>query len=131
MTAITADLSPKSDLLALLNAAVASHANLVQIRIDGGRAVVETLATGQLVAEREWPLEYCALALPSAFALCDGPDDYQYGSTRSGRMTGEKAPLPQGLTMVFFQFFPARDGQRHLVARLTYDSDTCCGTCGG
>jgi hypothetical protein len=83
------------------------------------------------VAEREWPLEYCLPALSLAFALCDGPDDYQYGSTRSGRMTGEKSPLPQGLTMVFFQFFPARDGQRHLVARLTYDSDTCCGTCGG
>ena len=120
-----------SEFLTLLNAAKAAHANLIQVRVDKGRALVETMAAGQVVATEDWPLEHCSAALPSAFALCDGPDDYQYGSSRSTRMTGEKVPLPPGLTMVFVQFFPARDGQRHLVARLTYDSDTCCGTCGG
>lgn len=131
MTMIAATLDSKAELLALLNTAVAAHANVVQIRLTGGTAVVETLATGAVVATAEWPLERCAQALPAAFGLCDGVDDYQYGSSRTARMTGEKAPLPAGVTMVFLQFFPARDGQRHLVARLTYDADTCCGTCGG
>ena len=124
-------IAAKSELLTLLHAAVAAHSNLIQVRVENGRALVETLAAGQVVTTEDWPLEHCSIALPSAFSLCDGPDDYQYGSSRSSRMTGEKAPLPPGLTMVFVQFFPARDGQRHLVARLTYDSDTCCGTCGG
>lgn len=122
---------PRIELLNLLDAAVAAHANVVQIRLDGTRAVVETLATGRVEASLDWSQDRCAEALPAAFALCDGSDDYEYGSTRSARMTGEKAALPKGVTMVFLQFFPPRDGQRHLVARITYDADTCCGTCGG
>ncbi|MDO8607774.1 MAG: hypothetical protein Q7R40_14650 [Phaeospirillum sp.] len=131
MTVIAASLDPKAEMLALLNNAVAAHANVVQIRVAGDDAMVETLATGAVVATAGWTLARCAQALPAVFGLCDGADDYEYGSTRTARMTGEKAPLPPGVTMVFIQFFPARDGQRHLVARLTYDSDTCCGTCGG
>ncbi len=129
MTMIAA-IDPKAELLSLLDAAVAAHANLVQIRVESGRALVETLAAGRVVAVVDWPLERCSEALPAAFALCDGADDYQYGSSRTARMTGETVALPAGVAMVFIQFFPARDGQRHLVARLTYDSDTCCGTCG-
>lgn len=120
-----------TEITKLLQAAIAAHANVVQIRVAGDTAVIETLATGTVVATEEWPLARCAEVLPAAFRLCDEADDYEYGSSRSARMTGTKAPLPKGLTMVFLQFFPARDGQRHLVARLTYDSDTCCGTCGG
>ncbi|RAU23767.1 hypothetical protein CU669_01335 [Paramagnetospirillum kuznetsovii] len=121
----------RTELLDLIHEAVAAHANVVQVRLDADKAVVETLAAGRVAASRDWSLDHCPQALASAFALCDGPDDYQYGSSRSGRMTGEKAELPKGVTMVFVQFFPPRDGQRHLVARITYDSDTCCGTCGG
>jgi hypothetical protein len=121
----------QAEVLNLFEAAVAAHANVVQFRVSGEAAVVETLATGSVVDSREMPLARCADLLPAAFRLCDEADDYQYGTSRSARMTGLKAPLPKGLTMVFLQFFPARDGQRHLVARLTYDSDTCCGTCGG
>ena len=128
---MTVALDPKAELLSLLKHAVTVHATLLQIRVEGGRALVETLAAGQVIDVVDWPLERCAQALPAAFALCDGADDYQYGSSRTARMTGEAAALPPGLTMVFMQFFPARDGQRHLVARLTYDSDTCCGSCGG
>ncbi|MBI3445595.1 MAG: hypothetical protein HY055_09605, partial [Magnetospirillum sp.] len=84
-----------------------------------------------VVASRQWPGARCHEALPGAFRLCDESDDYEYGASRSARMTGLKVALPKGVTMVFIQFFPPRDGQRHMVARLTYDSDTCCGTCGG
>ena len=131
MSLITATIDPKAELRGLLNAAVALHANVVQIRVEDGRALVETMAAGRVVTTEDWPLERCAVALPAAFALCDGEDDYQYGSSRTARMTGQSVALPAGLTMVFIQFFPARNGQRHLVARLSYDSDTCCGTCGG
>ena len=131
MTMITAISHPKTELPTLLEQAVAAHANLVQVRLDGGRAVVEIMASGSVVAATGWPLEHCSQVLPATFGLCDGADDYQYGSSRTARMTGEKLALPAGITMVFLQFFPARDGQRHLVARLTYDSETCCGTCGG
>jgi hypothetical protein len=130
MTAITA-LDPQTEMLSLLANAVASHANVVQIRVAGERALVETLAAGSVVDTRDWPLERCAQVVPAAFALCDGPEDFEYGTSRTGKMTGEKAALPAGLAMVFVQFFPPRDGQRHMVARITYDADTCCGTCGG
>lgn len=122
---------PQAEMLTLLEHAVAAHANVVQVRVAGDQAIVEVLATGSVVASREMPLARCADLLPAAFSLCDEADDYQYNTSRSARMTGLKSPLPKGLTMVFLQFFPARDGNRHLVARLTYDSDTCCGTCGG
>jgi hypothetical protein len=128
---VIATLDPTSEVQSLLANAVALHANVVQIRVAGDRALAETLAAGRVVDLRDWPLERCAEMLPAAFALCDGPDDFEYGTSRSARMTGEKVPLPTGVTMVFNQFFPARDGQRHLVARITYDADTCCGTCGG
>lgn len=121
----------RSPLLALLADAVAAHANVVQVRLESGGAVVETLAAGRVEASAQWSLDQCAAALPSAFALCDEANDYDYGSSRSARMTGVKTPLPAGVSMVFLQFFPPRDGQRHLVARITYDADTCCGTCGG
>lgn len=121
----------QAEIVNLFEGAVAAHANVVQIRVAGETAVVETLATGSVVNSRELPLARCADLLPAAFRLCDEADDYEYNTSRSARMTGAKAPLPKGLTMIFLQFFPARDGQRHLVARLTYDSDTCCGTCGG
>jgi hypothetical protein len=121
----------QTDMLSLLENAVAAHANVVQVRVTGDEAVVETLATGTVVAARQMPLARCAELLPAAFSLCDESDNYQYNTSRSARMTGLKTALPKGLTMVFMQFFPARDGNRHLVARLTYDSDTCCGTCGG
>lgn len=126
-------LSPESqvEFLSLLEHAVAAHANVVQVRLVGETAIAEIVATGTVVASREMPTARCAELLPSAFALCDEADTYQYGASRSARMTGLKVALPQGVVMVFLQFFPARDGQRHLVARLTYDSDTCCGTCGG
>lgn len=122
---------PQAEMLNLLEHAVAAHANVVQVRVEGDQAVVEILATGSVVAARPMPLLRCADLLPAAFSLCDESDDYRYNTARSARMTGLKAALPKGLTMVFIQFSPARDGQRHLVARLTYDSDTCCGTCGG
>ncbi len=122
---------PQAEMLTLLESAVAAHANVVQVRVAGDLAVIEILATGTVVASREMPLARCKDLLPAAFSLCDESDDYQYDTSRSARMTGLKSALPKGLTMVFLQFFPARDGQRHLVARLTYDSDTCCGTCGG
>lgn len=122
---------PQAEMLTLLEHAVAAHANVVQVRVAGDQAIVEILATGSVVASREMPLARCNDLLPAAFSLCDESDDYQYNTSRSARMTGLKAALPKGLTMVFLQFFPARDGNRHLVARLTYDSDTCCGTCGG
>ncbi len=126
-------IAPESQthMLNLLEDAVAAHANVVQVRVEGEQAVIETLATGSVVASRQMPLARCNDLLPAAFSLCDESDDYQYNTSRSARMSGLKTALPKGLTMVFFQFFPARDGQRHLVARLTYDSDTCCGTCGG
>lgn len=129
MNMITPD--TQIEMLSLLENAVAAHANVVQVRIAGDQAVVETLATGAVVDARQIPLARCADLLSAAFRLCDEADDYQYDTSRSARMTGLRAALPKGLTMVFMQFFPARDGQRHLVARLTYDSDTCCGTCGG
>ncbi|CAA7622925.1 conserved hypothetical protein [Candidatus Terasakiella magnetica] len=131
MNVIAAQADPKTEFLALLDHAVAAHANVVQVRLADGQAVVEILAAGSVVASLPWTLSRCAEALPAAFALADGPDDFEYNTSRSTRMTGEKAPLPKGVTMVFLQFFPARDGQRHLVARITYDADTCCGTCGG
>ncbi|ARJ66675.1 hypothetical protein WV31_13845 [Magnetospirillum sp. ME-1] len=121
----------QAEMLTLLEHAVAAHANVVQVKVAGDQAVVEILATGSVVASREMPLARCNDLLRGAFSLCDESDDYQYNTSRSARMTGLKSALPKGLTMVFLQFFPARDGQRHLVARLTYDSDTCCGTCGG
>ncbi|EME71677.1 hypothetical protein H261_02056 [Paramagnetospirillum caucaseum] len=122
---------PQAEMLTLLEHAVVAHANVVQVRVAGDQAVIEILATGSVVVSREMPLARCADLLPAAFSLCDESEDYQYNTSRSARMTGLKSALPKGLTMVFLQFFPARDGQRHLVARLTYDSDTCCGTCGG
>ncbi|WP_043743081.1 hypothetical protein [Paramagnetospirillum magneticum] len=131
MNVIAPALDAQTEMLTLLENAVAAHANVVQVRVDGESAVIETLATGTVVDARQVPLSFCAELLPAAFGLCDESDGYQYNSSRSARMTGLKVPLPKGLTMVFNQFFPARDGQRHLVARLTYDSDTCCGTCGG
>ncbi|OAN50271.1 hypothetical protein A6A04_02395 [Paramagnetospirillum marisnigri] len=121
----------RATLLNLVEAAVAAHANVIQVRLDGDTAVVETLATGSVVASDTWSVDRCQAVLSATFSLCDGPDDYAYGESRSGRMTGEKVTLPPGLTMVFVQFFPPRDGQRHMVARITYDADTCCGTCGG
>lgn len=131
MTTITAALDLRADFLSLLEEAAAAHANIVQLRLDGVAAIMETLATGTVVARAEGRLADCAQMLPAIFALADGLADYTYGDNRSTRMTGEKAPLPPGVAMVFLQFFPARDGQRHLVARITYDGDTCCGTCGG
>ena len=130
MTVIAAA-APQIEMLSLLEEAVAAHANVVQVRLEDGRALVETLATGQVVATRQWPGSRCQEALPAAFGLCDESDGYEYGTSRSAKMTGLKVALPKGVTMVFIQFFPPRDGQRHMVARLTYDSDTCCGTCGG
>ncbi|KIL98140.1 hypothetical protein CCC_01201 [Paramagnetospirillum magnetotacticum MS-1] len=131
MNVITPALDAQIEMLSLLENAVAAHANVVQVRIEGDGAVIETLATGTVVDAHRLSLSACAELLPAAFRLCDESDDYHYGSSRSARMTGLKAPLPKGLAMVFMHFFPARDGHRHLVARLTYDSDTCCGTCGG
>jgi hypothetical protein len=129
MNAITPE--SQVEFLTLLETAVAAHANVVQVRVAGERAIVEIVATGTVVASREMPLLRCAELLPAAFNLCDESDAYEYGASRTARMTGLKVALPAGVTMVFTQFFPPRDGQRHLVARLTYDSDTCCGTCGG
>jgi hypothetical protein len=131
MTVIAAPLDAQTEMLTLLENAVAAHANVVQIRVDGESAVIETMTAGAVVDTRQVPLSFCAELLPAAFRLCDESDDYGYGTSRTARMTGLKVPLPKGLTMIFNQFFPARDGQRHLVARLTYDSETCCGTCGG
>lgn len=121
----------QAELLALLDAAVSAHANVVQVRVDKDAAVIEIMAAGSPVDVREVPLSRCADLLPALFSLCDEADDYVYGSSRSARMTGVKMALPAGVSMVFVQFFPARDGQRHMVARLTYDGDVCCGSCGG
>lgn len=131
MSVIIPILEPKARIADLLGAAVAAHANIVQLRLEEEGAVMEIMAAGQVVSREVWPRESCAQLLPAAFALCDGVDDYSYDTSRSAKMTGEKLPLPKGVAMVFVQFFPARPGQRHLVARVTYDADTCCGTCGG
>jgi hypothetical protein len=32
---------------------------------------------------------------------------------------------------VLMQFMPAADGGRRLVARISYQGDMCCGSCGG
>ena len=130
MNAVTV-LAPQTRFLDLLTKAVALHGSLVTIRLEGGLARSEIMAAGSMLACGEFAQADCPALLAAAFELCDGESDYQYGESRSAKMTGGKIALPAGVTMVLVQFFPARDGQRHLVARLSYDSDTCCGTCGG
>ena len=87
MSLITATIDPKAELRGLLNAAVALHANVVQIRVEDGRALVETMAAGRVVTTEDWPLERCAVALPAAFALCDGERAMLFGAAQ-GAMTG-------------------------------------------
>jgi hypothetical protein len=121
----------QAEFLALLDTAARHHANDLHIRIEGERAMVRATVSGSVMDVADWPASRCGELLPAAFRLTDGEDDYVYGDSRSARMTGARVALPATVSMVFLQFFPARDGQRHLVARITRESDTCCGTCGG
>lgn len=131
MTVAAPAADAQAELLALFDTAVSAHANVVQVRVDKETAVIEIMAAGNPVDAREIPLSRCLDLLPALFSLCDESDDYVYNSSRSARITGMKMPLPAGVSMVFVQFFPARDRQRHMVARITYDGDVCCGSCGG
>lgn len=122
----------QAEFLTLVEAAARRHAGQFEIRIEAGRAVAVIGVDGQGETLAEWPADHCRALLPAAFALIDGAvGAYEYGSFRSGLMTGARAPLPAGVATVFLQFFAAREGARHLVARITREGDVCCGTCGG
>lgn len=131
MTVVTPTADLQAEFRALLDAAARAHAGDLHIRLDGGRARVVATLQGQPTEVAQWPAERCETMLPAVFALCDKAEGYTYGSSHSLRMTGERAPLPAGVSMVLAQFFPAKDGGRHLVCRLTYEGDVCCGSCGG
>lgn len=128
-------IAPKSDLqaefLAYLEAAARAHAGEFHIRLDGDRAMVIATVRGEPAHVTTWSAGRCEALLRAAFSLCDGAGDYDYGSARSMRMTGANAALPEGVSMVLVQFMPPKDGGRHLVVRLTYQGDVCCGSCGG
>lgn len=131
MNALSSHKDLQNEFLALIESAACAHANDLHIRVAGDRAQVMATVRGEALPVAEWPLSRCEDLLSAAFALCDKADDYVYGSARSMRMTGERAALPEGVTMALVQFMPAKDGGRHLVARLSYAGDVCCGTCGG
>ncbi len=131
MNAIPPAADLKKEFLAFLDAAARAHAGELFVRLEGDRALVMATIRGEQVQVAEWPAARCEPFLTAAFAACDKADAYEYGAARSMRMSGVETPLPEGVSMVLVQFFAPKDGGRHLVCRLTYAGDVCCGSCGG
>ncbi len=125
----TADL--QAEFQAILDAVVRAHAGDFSIRLAGDRALLGATVRGEAVQVADWPASRLESFLPAVFALCDKADTYVYGSSRSMRMTGERMALPETVSMILTQFFAPKDGGRVFVARITRESDTCCGSCGG
>lgn len=131
MSAVTPAADLQNEFKALLDAAARDHAGDLHIRIEGDRAVVIETVRGEPKQVAEWPAVRCQSLLPAVFDLCDKAEGYVYGSVHSLRLTGERMRMPEGVSMVLVQFFAPKDGGRHLVCRLTYEGDICCGSCGG
>lgn len=115
----------------LLLSAARDHASQIFIRLAGERAEAVATISGGDVVMADWPAERALEILPAAFGLCDSADPYAPGSARTVQMTGQNNALPAGIRSILVQFLPPRDGGRVLVARITREGDTCCGTCGG
>lgn len=106
------------------------HANEIQVRTAEGGHHLVAMVRGDAVVMGELDADQVAAFLDQAFGLCDGADDYRAGAGRMMRLTGERLDLPTGIAQVLMQFLPP-GGVRQLVARLSYDGDVCCGSCGG
>lgn len=106
------------------------HANEIQLRVAESGHQLVAMVRGDAVMMGELEVDQVADFLGQAFALCDGADEYQTGRGQMMRLTGERLPLPAGIAQVLMQFLP-NGGARRLVARISYDGDVCCGTCGG
>jgi hypothetical protein len=131
MNVVSAAADMQAEFQSLLSETVRRHGKELTIRINGDKALaMAKIDSGEEILA-EWPASRCEAFLTAVFGLCDQADPYTYGSSRSLFMTGEKATLPVELRTVLVQFMPFKDGGRHLVARLTYQGDMCCGTCGG
>ncbi|CAA7621334.1 conserved hypothetical protein [Magnetospirillum sp. LM-5] len=117
--------------LDLVHNAAAAHASEVNLRIEDGRTQVVAMVRGDAILMAETGAEQAQTFLADAFSRCDGADSFTLGSARMMRMTGERAPLPDGISTALVQFLPLREGGRALVVRLSYEGDVCCGTCGG
>lgn len=115
----------------LLTSAATIHANEIQLRAgDQGLDQVVAMVRGDSVLMAELDETATADFLAQAFSACDGAEAYQPGASRMMRLTGERLDLPKGIAQVLMQFLP-QGGARQLVARISYDGDVCCGTCGG
>lgn len=115
----------------LLTSAATLHANEIQLRAgDESPDQVVAMVRGDSVLVAELAEGAAADFLAQAFSACDGADDYRAGAGRMMRLTGERLALPKGIAQVLMQFLPP-GGARQLVARISYDGDVCCGSCGG
>jgi hypothetical protein len=126
-----AAMSASSSFTDLLQLAAGAHASELTLRVENGQASVVAMVRGDAAQLAQWPESEAAPFLAQAFAVCDGADDFVPGVSRMMRMTGERAALPAGVATALVQFLPPREGGRHLVVRLSYEGDVCCGTCGG
>ena len=86
----------------------------IQLVLQPGAKTVSHVHQGDVCAgqSRQWPGARCQEALPAAFGLCDESDDYQYGASRSAKMTGLKVALPKGVTIDGRSFAPQLRGER-------------------
>lgn len=131
MNSIAPEADLQAEFQAILDAVVRAHAGEFSIRLSGDRALLGATVRGEPVQIADWSASRLETFLPAIFALCDKAEGYVYGSARSMRMTGERMALPESVTMILAQFFAPKDGGRVFVARITRESDTCCGSCGG
>lgn len=107
------------------------HASEIQLRRgEDGQDSLVAMVRGDAVLMATLTQDETSSLLQQAFAACDGADTYVSGTARMMRLTGERQSLPQGVSQVLMQFMAA-GGARHLVSRLAYEGDVCCGSCGG
>lgn len=107
------------------------HATEMQLRRgDDGQDLLVAMVRGDAALMATLDAMQSDAVLAQAFAACDGGGDYVAGTARMMRMTGESVTLPKGVTQILMQFM-ADGGARRLVARISYDGDVCCGSCGG
>ena len=115
----------------LVHNAAGAHASEVNLRVEEGKTLITAMIRGDAALMAEAGADQSDTFLAQAFSACDDSDEYIPGKARMMRMTGQKAPLPNGVSTALVQFMPPREGGRSLVVRLTYEGDVCCGTCGG
>jgi len=107
------------------------HATEIQLRRgDDGCDSLVAMVRGDAVLMASLDQAQSEILLGQGFAACDGADAYVPGAARMMRLGGERLDLPQGVSQVLMQFM-AGGGGRRLVARIAYEGDVCCGSCGG